>query len=238
MRFPWPPGRGFVASLVAAALCMPACGGGTIRVIAGSELPITGLNAEEQQLFDQAQAAMNSAGCTPVLTVPPYAPASLDRFHVGGSDLPVPPPLSSYASQPPASGPHAPSPLPSGVYQVPPPVDRTIHSLEHAAVITWYSPKAASDPSMADELAKLQVFFGKDRESDHVIVAPYDYPDQGPAGMLPAETTMALVAWHRRQVCRDISLPVAFAFVTAYRFDPNAPDRYQGEAPETGVPIG
>jgi hypothetical protein len=121
---------------------------------------------------------------------------------------------------------------------MPPPVDRTIHSLEHAAVIVWYSSAAASDPRLANELALLQAFFAKDRESDHVIVAPYDYPDQGPAGMLPAGTTMALIAWHRRQVCRDISLPVAFAFVAAYRFDPDAPGRYEGEAPEPGVPIG
>jgi hypothetical protein len=180
----------------------------------------------------------DSAGCTAVETVPPYAPADLDRSHIGGGDLPVPPPLSSYASRPPASGPHDPRPLASGVYRMPPPVDQTIHSLEHAAVIVWVPPTVLdSDPQTA-EFGRLAAFFARPEEIDHVIVAPYNYPDQGPAGMLPAETSMALVAWHRLQLCQRVSLSVALGFVTAYRFDPDAPGRYQGEAPEQGVPIG
>jgi hypothetical protein len=238
MHFPWRLGRGSLASLLASVLSLSACSGGTIQVIAPSEGPITGLTLEEQRVFDQARAAMNSAGCSAVQTVSPYAPPELDRSHIGGGELPVPPPLSSYASQPPASGPHDPRPLPSGVYPAPPPVDRTIHSLEHAAAIIWYAPTVGSDSRQAAELARIQAFFAKERESDHVIVAPYSYPDQGPAGMLPAESTMALIAWHRRQICLNLSLPVAFAFVTAYRFDPNAPDRYEGDAPEPGVPLG
>ena len=35
-----------------------------------------------------------------------------------------------------------------------------------------------------------------------MIVAPYDYPDQGAAGTLPAGTQMALVAWHNVQSAR------------------------------------
>jgi uncharacterized protein DUF3105 len=237
MRFPRRLVRGSLASVLAGSLSLSACGGGDIQV-SGSARTIPGLTAEEQQLFDQAQAAMDSAACTAVETVSPYDPAELDRSHIGGSDLPLPPPLSSYASRPPASGPHDPIPLASGVYREPPPVYRTIHSLEHAAVIVWVQPKVLDSDPQTPEFGRLAAFFSRPDEIDHVIVAPYDYPDQGPAGALPPETSMALISWHRRQLCRDVSLPVAFAFVSDYRFDPVTPSRYLGEAPEPGVPIG
>jgi len=237
--FPWRLIRGALAWLAAASLCLSACGGGgTIHVAGPAQRPILGLTAEEQQLFDQAQAAMNAAGCAAIKTASPYAPAEMDRSHIGGGDLPVPPPLSAYASRPPASGPHEPSPLASGVYLAPPTVYRTIHSLEHAAVIVWVDPSVVDSHPPNKDFVELADFFSRSDEGDHVIVAPYFYVDQGTAGRLPQGISMALVAWHRIQLCKRVSLPVAFAFVTAYRFDPEAPTRYQGEAPETGVPIG
>jgi hypothetical protein len=198
----------------------------------------TGLSAEERGLVDRAVAAATAAGCKEVETVPPYSPSELDRAHIGGTDVPVRPPLSSYSSRPPASGPHNPVPLSSGVYADPPAVDQTIHSLEHAAAIVWFSPTATTEPNDATELSALLDFFTGPSHGDHVIVAPYDYPEQGDAGRLPPGTTMALVAWHRLRLCQRVSLPVAFSFVLDFRFDPAAPDRYRGEAPEPGVPIG
>jgi uncharacterized protein DUF3105 len=197
-----------------------------------------GLSAEERSLVDRAAAAATAAGCSEVETVPPYASPELDRAHIGGPDVPAPPLLSSYSSRPPTSGPHEPVPLPAGIYAEPPSVYRSIHSLEHAAAIVWFSPAAATDPKDAAELSALADFFTEPSHGDHVIVAPYDYPDQGPAGVLPSSAAMALVAWHRLLLCQRISLPVAFSFVLDFRFDPAAPDRYRGDAPEPGVPIG
>jgi hypothetical protein len=238
VRFPWRLVRGSLALLVAAGLSLSACGGGAIHVAPPSGRPILGLTSEEQQLFDQARAAMRGAGCTAVETVPPYAPSDLDRSHIGGGNLPVPPPLSAYASRPPASGPHDPTPLASGVYQAPPSVYQTIHSLEHAAAIVWVDPSVVDAHPQTNDFGELTDFFSRSDKGDHVIVAPYFYEDQGMSGRLPQGISMALVAWHRLQLCKAVSLPVAFAFVTASRFDSEAPGRYQGEAPETGVPIG
>jgi hypothetical protein len=124
------------------------------------------------------------------------------------------------------------------VYLVPPPVTRTIHSMEHAAVVVWVdraAPAADRQPGPYTELAQ---FFADPQNNDHVIVAPYAYPDQGSAGQLPEGITMALTAWHRQQLCQRISLAVAQAFVRDFRFDPGEPDRYRGDAPELGVSIG
>src|SRR5438132_5433470 len=172
------------------------------------------LNGTERQLLDQAPDAAAAAGCTSVQTVAPY-PKGLDRVHIGSPQARVMPPLSTYPSTPPASGPHAPAPLGAGVYSNPPAIGMTIHSLEHAAVIVWYDPTTA-DPA---ELDRIRSFFRQGDERNHVIVAPYDYPDQGPAGQLPSGRQMALVAWHRLQYCSQPNLPVAYAFVHQLRFN-------------------
>ena len=41
-------------------------------------------------------------------------------------------------------------------------------------------------------------------------------PQDGPAGALPPGRSMVLVAWHRIQLCRRVSLPVAVAFYRWY----------------------
>jgi len=190
------------------------------------------LTSEERSLLAQAPAAMQAAGCGPIQTIKPY-PNNHDRTHItAGSDVTVSPPLSSYPSTPPASGPHNPTPLSAGVYSDPPDIYQTIHSLEHAAVIIWYAPGTTSD-----ELAKLQTFFAKASEQTKVIVAPFDYPSQGTAGKLPVGKQMVLVAWHHMQTCNQVSLPVAFDFVAHYRYPAPKGEAYRGDAPEVNVPI-
>jgi hypothetical protein len=196
------------------------------------------LNAEERGLLAAATQAVQAAGCDEVQTTKEYSGGN-DRAHIGpGGAVTTNPPLSSYPSTPPASGPHNGTPLQANVYSDPPDIYQAIHSLEHAAVIIWYSPDAASDPAMADELAKLQTFFGKTREQAKVIVAPYNYPDQGAAGQLPEGKKMVLVAWHKVQTCTSISLPVAYDFVVHYRFPAPKGEKWLGEAPEPSAPIG
>jgi hypothetical protein len=198
----------------------------------------SGLSAQEQQLLEDAPAAAQAAGCGSIETVGPYNPSNLDRTHIGtDTAVPTNPDLSTYPSQPPASGPHAGTPMPAGVYPTPPDVYRTIHSLEHGAVIIWYAPSAASDP----ELAKIQDFFRESGEQDHVLVAPYNYPDQGEAGQLPQGKSMLVVAWHHTQACDQLSLPVAFAFAHDYKtpssLTGSVPNNYKGDAPEPGLSI-
>lgn len=182
--------------------------------------------ADPAQLFRQAAAAQESAGCGAAEDVGAYQPEADDQLHVGADEMP---PLSSYASIPPASGPHNQVTLGAGVYETPPPIDRVIHSLEHGAAVVWYSPDAGGA-----ELERLRAFYGDPAYGDRVIVAPYDYPDEGAAGRLPAGAQMALVAWHTVQTCERASLAAAFDFTAQYAAPPFGDRTYLGNAPEAG----
>jgi type II secretory pathway pseudopilin PulG len=179
--------------------------------------------AAQASLLRQAKQAEKTAGCTGVRKVPPYP--GPDQGHIG-ADVPSPPPLTSYPSHPPASGPHDLTPLDSGVYESPPDIYAAIHSLEHGAAEVWYAP-----PASGPELTRLTDALDGE---DHVIVAPYRYA--GPSGVLPGGWEMALVAWHRMQLCDRVSAAVAVSFVHSYRYDPGDTS-YEGEAPEAGAPI-
>jgi hypothetical protein len=188
------------------------------------------------ELLTQAKDATASAGCDAVQAVQPYDPADADAVHIGSDKRYMAmPPLSTYASIPPTSGPHNPVPLKAGVYDSPPPIDQAIHSLEHGGTIIWYSPDAP-----VAQVQAITDFYGR-RVSDadvgqgRLIVAPYDYPDQGAAGSLPAGKQMALVAWHRLQLCNQVSLPVAFDFTSQYSVPTVGDRKYLGEAPEPGA---
>jgi hypothetical protein len=200
--------------------------------LAGILLLTHRLSEEERRLLDEAPAAAEAAACTPVQTVPAY-PGGFDRAHVGGRDLPTIPPLDEYPSVPPVSGPHGGATFGAGIYSSPPPLDLAIHSLEHGAVVVWFDPGSAAEP----ELEVIRRFFQESGEGGHVIVAPYDYPAEGDAGTLPDGSQMALAAWHHLQLCDRLSLPVAFQFVEAYRFNLYRWGSYQGDAPEKFAPI-
>jgi hypothetical protein len=170
----------------------------------------------------------SAAGCTPTRRTHAFSGSLSDRAHVAAT---AQPPLSSYATQPPASGPHARLPLNAGIYDSAPDPYAAIHSLEHGAVIVWYRPGLASS-----SLQKIKDFYRLPGNSDHVIVAPYDYPQQGPAGQLPVGKDMVLVAWHRFQACGAPALAVVQTFVKSYRTPTgiSKPIGYKGEAPEAG----
>lgn len=187
--------------------------------------------ARASRLLASAAAQADAAGCTEVRDVGSYQPADLDAAHIGDAVSEMPP-LASYPSQPPASGPHAAGTLPSGVYSSPPPIDRLIHSLEHGAAVVWYDPDTAGPA-----LAELQDFYRDPAVGASVIVAPYDYPDQGPAGSLGTGVAMALVSWHQVQTCSQVNLAAAFGFTARYAFPTFGGERYLGTAPEPGAPL-
>jgi hypothetical protein len=196
-----------------------------------------------ETVLSQAPAAKDAAGCDAIQETPNYenAPGNdppMDHAHIGSiPGVASPPALSTYATIPPASGPHDPTPLPAGIYDSPPPVYRTIHSLEHGAVIIWYAP-GTTGSALDDLLA----FYGQPQSDADVgqakiIIAPYDYPDQGDAGQLPKGVQMALVAWHRLQTCASVSLPVAFDLSSQYEVPGYAGRTYKGVAREPTTPI-
>ena len=191
-------------------------------------------------LLSQAATDADAAGCDAVQETPNYRDApgndpAIDHRHIGSaSTVASAPELSTYATIPPASGPHDPTPLPAGVYDSPPDVYRSVHALEHGGVIVWISPDAD-----AAEVADLKAFYGQAPSDasvgqDRVVVAPYDYPDQGDAGQLPGGVQMALVSWHRLQTCSNVSLAVAFDFSSQYEFPVYGGRTYKGVAREPG----
>ncbi|HEX5950746.1 MAG TPA: DUF3105 domain-containing protein [Actinomycetota bacterium] len=183
------------------------------------------------QVLATSAAQTTAAGCAEVQDVGAYQPEDQDQAHVGTDDGPAEmPAFSTYPSQPPASGPHGTTTLAAGVYTSPPPMEPLIHSLEHGAAVVWYDPNAP-----AAELGEIQDFYADPEVGARVIVAPYDYPDQGEAGALPEGTQMALVSWHQVQTCAAVNLGAAFGFTARYGFPTFEGEDWLGNAPEPGA---
>jgi Protein of unknown function (DUF3105) len=221
---------GIVAVAVVAALAVVA-----FVILRPTQAAIPSPAEAMRQSASQARAA----GCDEVATTPPYSPKSQDRTHIGspGSGVLSAPPLSSYPTTPPASGPHDPTPWNAGVQGSPPPIYQVIHSMEHAAAVVWYDPSAPSE-----DIARLKTFYrdylaSTDGAGAKIIVAPYSYPEGGSAGRLPGGVEMALVAWHRMQTCAQVSIPAAFGFTSRYALPPFPGQHYRGAAPEPQTAI-
>ena len=147
----------------------------------------------------------------------------------GSVHVVAPVPLSTYPSVPPASGPHNSIPYGAGVYGTPPPIDRVIHSLEHGAAIVWYSPDVSGE-----ELDRIRTFYEGSDVGGRVIVAPYDYPDEGAAGRsLRDPDGVGRLA--QVQTCAKVNLAAAFGFTSEYAAPPFGQREYKGEAPEAGA---
>lgn len=195
-------------------------------IVAGGVMVLT---RSKKGTTSAAPSSPTAPGCTAVEDVGPFNPESEDGSHSGLQ------PLDRYPSVPPASGPHIDGTVAAGVYDTPPAdIATAIHSLEHGAIEVWYSPSVADSP----ELATIKAFVMKTPENtDHTIVAPWDYPDQGKFGQLPDGDGMVLTAWHTVMRCRAPSLAVVQDFMSKYRYPPLGDANYIGQAPEQGVPI-
>jgi Protein of unknown function (DUF3105) len=213
-----------VAAIVAVVVLRPGSGGETF--------------ASPADLLSQAPQAAQAAGCSEVQTPDFYggadqsSPDYADQAHIGGDPrFPEMPPLNSYPSTPPASGPHVgETTLPAGVYDSTPDLGPLLHSLEHGGSVVWLSPDAPR--ATVDEI---KAFYDQTDPvgQDRVIVATYDY--EGAGGLLPDGTQMALVGWRRLQTCAAPDLAVAFDFTSQYSFPTTQDREYAGEAPERGA---
>ncbi len=207
-----------IAAGLGLALALAACTRGAVTPTSPPPVSVP--------VASPSEVPADTSGCAPVEDVGSYDPADQNQAHV--EQLP---PLSSYPSLPPASGPHAGSTQPAGVSETPPDLGAVIHSLEHGAAVIWFAPGATADPgfaSVADLVAT---------DGDHTIMAPYDYPDAGTDGLLPEGTALALVAWEHVQYCDAVDPEAVRAFLSSYRAPPSGGGTYLGNAPEAGVPI-
>lgn len=189
--------------------------------------PKTAPTQDNTELLTGATTAAEKAGCTPVEDVGIFSSED-DASHDGVRAL------SEYPSVPPASGPHTDSTVGAGVYAEPVDIGPAIHSLEHGAAHIWYSPDVANSPEVAEIAGWVDA---SPENTDHTMMSPYDYPEEGEAGRLPGKSKIALVAWHNVVLCDRPSLPAVIDFMSKYRYPPVEDRDYVGEAPETGVPI-
>lgn len=90
-----------------------------------------------------------------------------------------------YNSDPPTSGPHAPQFATNRVYDTAVPKEQLVHTMEHAAVIIWYS---TTDQNVIRTLA--QITNGANQSGKFVVMTPY-------TGMGP--DLIALTSWTRLQ---------------------------------------
>lgn len=172
-------------------------------------------------LIAKAPAEAKAAGCGPVKVVGAFQPPGEDHAHIGSQGQTAPP-LSSYPSVPPASGPHDPTPQDAGVYTSAPDIYKTIHSLEHGAVVFWYSPTVPESQLAADANFVTQY-------EDHTILAPYSYPSQGTTGSLPSGTEFALVSWQQVEYCKSVPGTAVLAdFMSKYRTPTLGGGTFQG----------
>ena len=140
-------------ALVGVIAAVASMADGNVDHAEASPTPSRVLMPSPDELLGEAPSAEAAAGCDDVTTVGPYKPKALDTSHVGYGGIKLPP-LSTFPSVPPASGPHNPTPLPAGIYGSAPPMDHVLHSLEHGAAIIWYEPSVPGE-----ELDRLRTFY-------------------------------------------------------------------------------
>lgn len=117
--------------------------------------------------------------------------------------------ITGYNSNPPTSGPHDPNPAQCGIYRTEIPVERLVHTMEHAGVILYYQPEVFSP----DEVTELQNLATELLRDNHRLV------------MVPnrqIEARIALTAWDTLLELDTFEADTIRAFVRAYdgRFNP------------------
>jgi len=113
-----------------------------------------------------------------------------------------------YRTNPPTSGGHHPQAATDGAYEIPPPLTRLVHSLEHGRIVMWYRP---GDNRARDMLRRVG-----DEDGRKMILVPNetDMPHK-----------VAATAWGHLLGCPEINDDVPQA-VREFR------DAYRGKGPE------
>lgn len=95
----------------------------------------------------------------------------------------------SYRANPPASGPHWPTPTAAGFYDAPVEEEGWVHSLEHGYVVILYDCGGPCDEALLDKLRNLLTIAPRSATFGTVklVIAPYDG--------LPGGALLTLVAW-------------------------------------------
>ena len=95
----------------------------------------------------------------------------------------------TYAANPPASGPHWPSPALRGFYEAPLDEEFWVHNLEHGYIVVLFDCNGPCDPALLDQLRALPGILPDSQTFGYekVVITPYD--------CLPSPALLTLVAW-------------------------------------------
>ena len=159
-----------------------------------------------------ALGVFGGGGDKPAYPYPVQTFDDLGREHLAVGEV-----YDQYNSNPPTSGPHAPSPAPWGVSDTELPEEVPIHNMEHGGVVIWYDCQGGASPlgsagcqQLRDQLAAIvrpAVAAGKE-----VLMTPY-------SGMT---NRIALTAWQTLDAFDDFDQARIEAFMASYerRFNP------------------
>ena len=159
-----------------------------------------------------ALGVFDSGGNKPAYPYPVQTFDDLGRRHLAVGET-----YDQYNSDPPTSGPHAPSPAPWGVSDTELAKEVPIHNMEHGGVVIWYDCEGGAQPlgsagcqQLRDQLAAIvrpAVAAGKE-----VLMTPY-------SGMT---NRIALTAWQTLDGFDDFDQARIEAFIASYerRFNP------------------
>ncbi len=169
------------------------------------------LNSPSHKSLASYGASAAAAGCDPEVTVAPEpGPADpkiktsddADRFHLADTGT------WTYKNNPPASGPHNATPMPTDVHYYAPDaqtqdqfVEHLVHNLEHGFVIAWYDDTIAKDKGKLQALQDMGTNLELKSLDPYFIAAPW--PTSRPP--MPAGKHVTLTSWHKQTLCADIS---------------------------------
>ena len=175
--------------------------------------------ATPEALLAKAADDAKAAGCAAVQETPNYSDApgadpDIDHAHIGSTTAPTAPPALHLPDDPSGIGTARPHAGRGGRLRAPPDIYAAIHSLEHAGAIIWYAPSAAD----TDEVKAIRAFYSQTDNVGQckVIVAPYDFPDQGEQGSLPSGRADGVGRVAPPADVRAPSLAAAFDFTSQY----------------------
>lgn len=142
----------------------------------------------------------------------PEYPYEVQTFEdLGREHLPVDQTYDFYNSDPPTTGPHAPSPAPWGASDTTLPREVPVHNMEHGGVVIWYN--CAAGPEPLDETACRELRDGlagitemKNSEGKQVLMLPYPGMDH----------RIALTAWATLDTLEELDMERVALFVDAY----------------------
>jgi hypothetical protein len=166
------------------------------------------LNSPSHKTLASYGLSASAASCGPEVKVAPEpGPAAAkgtdaDRYHLTDSKP------WSYKNNPPASGPHDPTPMPTDVHYYAPDaqtqtsfVEKLVHNLEHGFVIAWYDDTIAQDKGKLQALQDMGTNLDQKSGDPYFIAAPW--PKDRP--QMPTGKHVALTSWHAQTLCADIS---------------------------------